>query len=323
MLAPLGEAKRPGSFLDLAVASLRLYPSWLESLTEESGHDIRLSSGGTLRVALNEAESHAHLELLEWQRATGLPVDRLDRVAAHELEPHLSPDVQSALHSPEERQVDPERLLSALTAAIAHWGVTVIEETPVTGFEVERERVVSVKTPRGDHSCGSVVIATGAWSEEVGKLLRISVPVAPIRGQVVALKCGETMLRHAIYSTGGYLVPRGERVIVGATQEVAGFAAIPTADGVQYLLGVASSRVPGLKGAEFESAWAGLRPGTPDDLPILGRVESLPNVHLATGHFRNGILLAPVTGTLVGDSVLDRGGPPVASAFSPERFRPS
>src|SRR5262249_39061471 len=149
-------------------------------------------------------------------------------------------------------------------------------------------------------ACEHLVVAGGAWSREIGKMLSADLPIRPVKGQIVSLRQMPPPIHHTIYSHHGYLVPRGDgRIIVGATAEEAGFDTRPTVGGIRTLCDSAVNLVPALENAPFDSVWAGLRPAAPDGLPVLGLLPGWTNVHAATGHFRNGILLAPITGEII------------------------
>jgi glycine oxidase len=179
-----------------------------------------------------------------------------------------------------------------------------------------------VRVPGGEIEAGQVVIAGGAWSDAIGQMLGTTLPVFPVRGQIVSLgPCLPPPLKHTVYAHCGYLVPKADgRILVGATQENAGFDIRPTCDGIGGLLGIAPKLLPALSAIPVESTWAGLRPGTPDQYPILGRLPNWKNVFAATGHFRNGILLAPITSQIMADMLLRDGVDALASEFAPERF---
>jgi glycine oxidase len=321
MLAPLAEAKKPGAFVELGMASLRRYPDFIEALKEEAGLDPNCGGSGLLRVALDEAGAQALCTASEWQEAAGLRVEQLSSEEVRRLEPELTDKVVAAVLSRDEQQFDPVVLTNALAIACRHRGVDVREGCAVTGLKYDGSFIRAVQTMDGPIPCGKVVVAGGAWSEEIGRHLNVALPVFPVRGQIMALNMEPPTLRHTIYAHHGYLVPRGNgRIIVGATAEEAGFDCRPTAGGMAWLLETARSLVPKLSEASFDSVWAGLRPATPDGLPIIGRLPGYENAYAATGHFRNGILLAPITGALVTDLIL-KGEKRDLQPFLPERFQ--
>jgi len=322
MLAPLAEAPRPGPFVELGLASLKKYPEFIDRLKEEAGLDPSCGGSGLLRVALDEEGAAAICTASEWQEAAGFRVERLTSSEARTVEPELTETVVAAVLSQDEQQFDPRVLTKALAVACERRGVEIVEDTPVIGFEREDDHVRAVVTSEQSILCGNVVIAGGAWSEEIGRQLGAALPVFPVRGQIMALRADPPPIRHTIYAHHGYLVPRGDgRIIVGATAENAGFDSRATAFGLSWLLETAQRLVPRLSGATFDSVWAGLRPATSDGLPILGRLPGLENGYAATGHFRNGILLAPITGELIANLILQNEHPDLLRHFKAERFQ--
>jgi glycine oxidase len=321
MLAPLAEANRPGPFLELGLASLRLYPEFIAALSEETGMNAECISPGLLRVAVNAEEAEEFCTPV-WQRAVGLEVKILDGDAARALEPALGPAVVAACLSPEEKQYDPRLLVRMLALACTKLGVTIAECTPVTGFETAGGRVTAVRSPAQVFGADQVVIAGGAWADQVVGWLGATLPVYPVRGQILALRCVPSPVAYTIYAHGGYIVPRANgEVLVGATAEhEAGFDMRPTAGGMASLLNKALELVPALAEMPFDRVWAGPRPGCRDNLPILGALPGWSNVTLAAGHFRNGVLLAPITGQIVANCVTGGVPHPLLAAFSAERF---
>jgi glycine oxidase len=319
MLAPLAEAREAGPFLMLALAGLEAHSPWLERLRVETGMDVGPHGPGMLRLAaVGEAETLR--ASFEWQQNQGLPLEWLDAAAARQLEPALAP-CDGALFSPQERHVQPPLVVQALARSVVAKGGRVTEGTTVRGFVTGRARVQAVLTREGEVPCGEVVIAGGAWTTSIAAELGASLGVVPIRGQILALAPHPLPICHTVYTRAGYLVPKPDgRLIVGATEDQAGFTARPTAAGVERLLNVAVRLAPDLAAAPFHSAWAGLRPATSDRLPLLGPLPDWQNVALATGHFRNGVLLAPLTGALLAEWVLYRRVPALMAPFMPARL---
>jgi glycine oxidase len=320
MLAPLAEARSPGPFLTLALAGLEAHAPWLERLRAETDLALGPHGPGMLRVAA-EDEVEALSAAFAWQRAQGLPLAWLEWNQVRELEPALAPCAGAVL-SPREQHVQPPLIVRALARTLTAGGAVLREGLPVTGFVVSRGRVEAVRTDDGEQPCAEVVIAGGAWTPSIAAELGAEVVVGPVRGQILALAPEPMGIRHTVYTHTGYLVPKPDgRLIVGATEDRAGFDARPTAAGVSRLLDAAVRLAPGLASAPFASAWAGLRPATPDRLPLLGPLPGWENVTLATGHFRNGVLLAPLTGLLIADWVLAHQLAPLMQPFLPQRVR--
>jgi glycine oxidase len=320
MLAPLAEDAGPGPFLDLALASLARFGPLAEDLRATTGVDIELLTPGLLRVALDDAEAAAYQAGLGWQRACGLPVRWLDAEALRALVPAISPAARGAVHSEAEHQVNPARVVEGLARAAAATGrATFLEGVAARGLLRAGDRVVGVRLSDRDLPAGHVVLAAGAWAAGASDWLGVPLPVEPVRGQMLAVRPapapGVAPLRHTLYARCGYLVPKADGTIyIGATVERVGFDRRVTAAGLARLLGVLPALAPGLGEATFVRAWAGLRPGTPDHWPLLGPVPGLAGVTLATGHYRNGILLAPITGELIAQAAL---GQPTALPLAP------
>lgn len=320
MLAPLAEAQRGGPLVGPGLDSLRRYPGFVSELSEATGVAVELSAAGMLRVAADPAEEEALAAAYAWQKSAGLPSDWLDGEAARSLEPGLSEGVRAAVLSPAEKHVEPGALLAALTEACRRRGVRIVAAR-ATGFKSRGRRVVAVETEAGSSSCAVVAVAAGAWSGILARRLGVELPIFPVRGQMLALRRRPPVLRHAIYSRAGYLVPRAEgRVVVGATVEAVGFDPATTTAGEAGLRACARGLVPALGALPVEGLWAGLRPASGDGLPIIGSLPGWENAFLSTGHFRNGILLAPYSADLLSRTILEGVREPSLEPFSAERW---
>lgn len=322
MLTPLAESPRPGPFTDLALAALREYRAVAAEIREASGVDIEYAASGVLRVALNEEQELAARTTLEWQRELGLEVAWLDAEALREREAAITPEARGALLSLEEGHVHAHRLTTALAIAAHHRGAQVRQGTPVIGLLTEGHRVTGVRTPSGDVHAGQVVLAAGPWTGELTAGLGFPLPIRPVKGQLLALAALTAPIRHIVYCSGtGYLVPKADgTILVGATQEEAGFDKRVTVRGVRWLLDGAEQLVPGLGNAEVRELRAGLRPGSPDGAPALGPLPGWEGLTVASGHFRNGILLGPITGRLMAQLVATGQPERDLSPFDPGRF---
>lgn len=320
MLAPVAEAKQPGPFLDLVVASLRDYPAAVREVEEASGLSSGYNQRSILRVAFTPEDEAKFQNALPMYDLAGLAYQRLDGDEARREEPALGPGVLSAILSPEEGQVLPRQLVLAYRYAAELLGARVMEDTEALDLVAEEGRVSGVRTLGGVVSAGAVVVANGAWAIRFERALHQSIPVFPVRGQIVALRSLPVPVKHVLYSYIGYAVPWPDgRLICGATQEEAGYVAHTTVDGVMQVLEGARQLVPGARMAEIESTWAGLRPGSPDTMPLLGPAEGWENVWLATGHFRNGILLGPYTARHLAASIREGRLVSQLAAFHPGR----
>jgi glycine oxidase len=323
MLAPVSEAAfGERDLLALNLASAQRWPGWADGLGGAGRREC-----GTLLVARDRDQAEALDRELEFRHDCGLRAERRLPSAARRLEPALAPTVRLALEIPDDHVADPAPLTAALVRAIGAGGGEVRADAEVAEVEVEGGRIAGVRLTGGERVAAShVVIAAGCRS---GGLAGIApdaqVPVRPVKGQLIELRdpSGPGLVERVVRSEEMYLVPRGDgRYVLGATVEERGFDTTVTAGAVHDLLREAAEVVPGILELEVTATRAGLRPGTPDNAPALGPglVEGL---HWATGHFRHGILLAPITGEAVVAGVLGEPPPAEAAPFSPLRFAPA
>ena len=322
ILAPLAEFRRPDTLVNFGLASLRLYPSWVQRLREEVPDiDVEFALDGVLRVAFDEEELAGLRAGLRYRGEMGLELVELDRALMREVEPRLAPDVAGGLLCPQEGQVSNQLFTLSLSRAAQRRGARVVEGCPVLGFRTRDGRVAAVRTPQGEFACDHLVLATGPWTRPLAGKLGVEVPTRPVRGQMLALGRMVTPIRHVIWGPRGYLVPRANGLVfAGATVEEVGYRIRTTKRGLTQVRQAAFELVPQLRHAREHFSWAGLRPGSPDGLPILGPLPGWANVTVATGHFRSGILLAPITGELIAEAIVDARPPEALAPFSPARF---
>jgi glycine oxidase len=337
MLAPQVEANSADEFFTLASASRDLYPNFARELFEESGVDIELDRTGTLYLAFTEADEEECERRFGWQTRAGLQVERLTAREVRALEPQVSASVLSALRFPLDGQVENRRLTSALVKACENSGVRISTGTEVISIKIERRQgAVAVETSRGEtRAAMAVVVAGGAWSSLIpcrevnSRQLQQNgsdapAPrIEPVRGQMLCF-APAALVRHVVYSPRGYIVPRRDgRLLAGTTTEHAGFDKSLTDAGRRSIMTYAREIAPAAAQLTLTDAWAGLRPHGGDDWPVIGACGGeVPNLFYATGHYRNGILLAPLTGALIAEMVLQRGVvPALLKPFSLERFR--
>jgi glycine oxidase len=318
MLAPFSEELPDPAMLAFCRDALAAYPAFVDELHERSGVDARFRRAGTVHVALDEAQLAALAALAPRYRANGGEVSVLDRAATHEREPLLARDLAGALLVANEAQVDNRRLGRALVAACERLGVR-FERVDGVALEADARRVRGLRTARGFASVPVVVNAAGAWAGVLeGVPAAAQVPVRPVAGEMLALAVPPGALRALVWLGHRYLVPRDDgRLLVGATVEERGFDARVTAGGVRDLLTAALAAAPALASFAVVETWAGLRPGSHDGRPYLGRT-ALEGYLLATGHYRNGILLAPATGRALASLIVD-GEASELAPFAPTR----
>jgi glycine oxidase len=318
MLLPQVEADAQDDFFTLACRSRDLYSAFAAALREETGIDIELDTTGTLYLALNEHDQNEIEKRYDWQTRAGLSVELLSAAVARDLEPCISDSTLVALLFPNDIQVENRRLLSALVNSVNKPGVTIVTETNVESLIIEGERLTGVQTSRGTVSCAAAVIAAGTWS---GFITHSSLSIEPVRGQMLCLESKPQLTRHVIYSPRGYLVPRRDgRLLAGSTSERAGFAKCVTAGGMSSILQNAHEISPAISNLPVVDTWAGLRPCSADGLPVLGPCGEIDGLFYATGHYRNGILLAPLTGELISEAIVEGVTSPLSAPFSPDRF---
>ncbi len=305
MLAPQLEDEGPGPFFDLCLQSRQMYPAFVAEIERLSGMNVEYVRCGALRVARDEAEAAAIEKSAAWQRALGLRAEVLSTKEAVQLEPLLSPKIRCAVHLPDEHQLENRRLVRALAIAAAHAGAAfrtgsvariTVRAGAAAGVEIDGELL---------HS-DSVVVAAGAWSSLIEGGIQRADAVKPMRGQIVQLDAGRPLLGKSVVGSAGYLVQRGDgRMLLGSTYELVGFNKQNTAAGTAAILDAAIELCPAISQLPIVDSWSGLRPYTDDHWPILG-AGPVPRMFLATGHLRNGILLAPITAQLIAQTVLQQ-----------------
>jgi glycine oxidase len=322
MLAPVTEVhygEEP--LLALNLESSRRYPEFVEGLEEASGIATGYRRCGTLMVALDADENRALDELYRFQTGLGLEVQRLTGRETRAEEPGLAPGVRGGVLVPGDHQVDNRALLEALRVACERAGVAIATDH-VKGIEVAGDRVQAVTTAsEGAVPCGTVVLAAGSWSGSIEGLPPDAVPrVRPVKGQLLHLKGPGPLATRNLRGVDAYLVSRPDgRLVVGATVEERGWDTSVTAGAVFELLRAAYELLPGTAELELTETVAGLRPGSPDNAPLIGP-GAVEGLLLATGHYRNGVLLLPVTADAIASCVTGEGVPSWAGPFLPARF---
>jgi len=321
MLAPQGELSE-GDFLRLCLESNRLYPEFRAAIEAETGVCCYHREAATLAVALTDEDEAEYCHTYRQQRDAGLEVEWISGAQACELEPALSERVRGAMVLPGDRHIENRLLVPALEQACRRLGVEIVSGAQVNGVLVDGQRVVGVEGVLGAWHGDIIINAAGAWAASVGvpdEALRP--PVFPVRGEMLAITLPHPdFLSRVVRSPRSYLVPRHDgRLFVGATMETAGFDKRNTVGGINTLLNGALELFPELEHGVVHEIWAGLRPGSADNHPILG-ATSLPGYFLATGLFRNGLLLAPVVAQTMAELVTTSRTPDIIAPYSIERF---
>jgi glycine oxidase len=325
MLAACAEAE-PGeeALVVLGRESQARWPAFAAELLELSGVDVELRPEGTLLIALTADDQARLTHQLVFQQRLGLPLQWISAAETRRREPHLAGKLAGAVFSPKDTQVDNRKLVTALRLAAEAAGASITEHRAVSAISSRGGRVDGVVLGDGTKVRADVVVlAAGAWArsiEGIGRELRP--PVRPIKGQMLALRMNPTapLLSHVVWAPSAYLVPRRDgRLLVGATVEEKGYDAALTAGGVLTLLEAAWRTVPAIEELPIDEMWVGHRPGSRDDAPILGACP-LDGLIYATGHHRNGILLAPITADTIARLALDGVADAAIRPFGIERF---
>jgi glycine oxidase len=325
MLAPQVEAPFDDPFFELTLKGRAEHAPLAANLLEDVGLDVEYRATGIVRVARDEAERTELRRRQSWQSARGLRATWLEPGELGEIEPLLGGVVGRMLAGgvwlPDEGQVRGSRLVQALAAASVKRGARIHEGSWATALVVAGDRITGVRTPTGTLSAPTVVLAAGVWSPDLTRELGLRLPVVPVKGQIITLRALNRPLQHVIWSGECYLVPKvGGEVILGATVEEGNYDRRPTLAGIGALSEAALEFLPWAGGLVVEGIWAGLRPAAPDRFPIVGRAPGFSNLILATAHFRNGILLGPLTGRWISQLILEGIAAPELAPFGVERF---
>ncbi|TXL71315.1 glycine oxidase ThiO [Vineibacter terrae] len=325
MLAACVEAEpREGSLLALGRASQALWPAFAAELEQATEIAIGLRCEGTIVAAFNDDDRARLQHHLAFQQSLGLPVTWLPAADVRRREPHLASTLVGALWSPEDHQVDNRRLAAALRAAACAAGATLHEHAPVERIAHDGKRTHGVMVAGTLQRADIVILAAGAWSRDVPLAPPVArLPVRPVKGQMLALRMDPAapILRHVLRVPDTYLVPRHDgRLIVGATVEERGFDGDITAGGLLSLLDAAWRALPAIEELPVDETWVGFRPGSRDDTPILGP-GPMDGLIYATGHYRNGILLTPITARVIADLVLHGAIDPLIGSLGAARFQ--
>jgi glycine oxidase len=316
LLSPQIDAHVSDPLFELGIAGREYWREQAPGLRESTGVDVDLWEGGILEVAVGERDVNRLKEMVAWQRQHGHRCEWLDAEEVRREWPWLGV-VAGGLHAPHDGSVDPVRAVEALRADAARLGVELVTET-VTGLTRTSGRVTGVQG-RERHAAGRVVVAAGAWSGRLGNLPR-PLSVEPVRGQIAAYPWPAGAQPGIVLGHGAYLLHRRGEALAGSTLEHAGFDASVTEEGLASIHERAEQLVPSLAHARRTRAWAGLRPGTPDGLPIIGREPNLEGLWYATGHGRHGVLLAGITGVIITHLMAGEATFEEVSALKPERF---
>ena len=324
MLSPAPDCPAAIPLVPLARASLGLYPGFIDAVEESSEINTGYRTGGALEVLFHGDAERELSTLVALHHGLGLACEPLRLEEAQEMEPALGRDARAVVFLPDEASVKPRSLNAALLDASSMAGAELRPATNVVSLMKDKKRCAGVKTAAGEtFSAGHVVVAAGCWTSQLPEVAAYA-PTRPVRGQMVALRHAGVPLRRVLRSERGYIVPRDhetpQNLVAGSTIENAGYEKAVTSGGLEGILGAVNELAPSLAGAEILDTWSGLRPGTPDQLPILGPTD-LEGLLIATGHYRNGILLAPITAKLITEWITEGRTILNCEDFSPLRFQ--
>jgi glycine oxidase len=327
MLSPAPHVREDAPLTPLGNESLRLFPEFVERIEEASGLTTDFARNGSLEIFFGEYGESERDRVINENRRLEIPCEPISLGSARELEPLLGPSARAAMWLPEEASVDPRLLTEALLVALRRRGIEIRSNFPVTDLLIEDNYCRGVVAGSEKIAATHVIVAAGAFcgniaqrNAEGSEILARYACTHPVRGQMLALQPAGFKLRKILRSKRGYMVPRRDsKIVAGSTLEHVGFEKQVTPEGVSQILECATELAPELAGAEVVETWAGLRPGSPDGLPILGPTD-IEGLLIATGHYRNGILLAPVTAKLIREWITQGKTTFDADRFSPIRF---
>jgi glycine oxidase len=322
MLGAQSEFFEESPLIPLAIKSRDMAPKLAEELKELTGIDIGLVQKGMLKVAVTEEEAAALRCHYEFWQYTDYPVRWLSMDEAAEIEPNVSRDLAGAMYIPSDGQVSASDFAVAFANASIAYGAKWHEYTEVIDLQ-RADYSYMIHTNHGTIAADVVVIAAGAWSSRVLAKTGISLPMYPVKGECLLVKTEKPLIQSTVFAKNGcYIVPkRGNRLLIGATSTPHTFDRKVSIHGIMSLLERAHHLLPEMKNAEWEKAWSGIRPQTSDGLPYIGEHPRHPHIWVATGHYRNGILLSPITGVLLADLIEGKGSEVDLAPFSLTRHQ--
>ncbi len=309
-----------GPLLPFKLRSMEMFETLCVEMEDETGIDSGFRKTGGIDLLLTQEEIDGVGEFIEWQTANGIEAERLEDEDIRELESNLSANIEHGIFFPRFTQVRTPWYTKALLASALRSGAHLETHTEVLDFLLEGDRVIGVKTDREECFAGTTILAGGPWSSSLAKLLGREIPGVPVKGQIILLNDRTRPVRHIVHYGKTYLTPRDEgRIVVGSTEEWVGFQRRNTVDGISTLLQSAKTFFPCLNRSSVEDIWHGFRPLTVDGLPYIGGIEGLGGFLCATGHYRSGIILSPITARVVTDLLMGREPSFDIAPFSPNR----
>ncbi|NIK76920.1 glycine oxidase [Paenibacillus castaneae] len=325
MLAPFSEnTEQPDDFFQLCLRSLRSYPSWIAAVEELSGLQTEWIQSGSINVFMHEADVLPIHSRLHWQNEWGAEAQLIDAAQLRGLEPQLAASAVSGIFLPHESHVYAPKLVAALETACRRLGVVLLDHAgEIDDVVVHTGGGVTIRARSLESAIHAdrLVVCAGAWAGAYERWFGLSIPIHPIRGQICSFEHHTNEINHMVFSSQAYWVgKKNNRLICGASEDVAGFETSVTERGIGRLIRSSNQLFPFLENKQTAHRWAGLRPATRDGQPLLGQLHSVPSVIIAAGHYRNGILLSPVTAAIVADLLEGKANDFNINAFSPSRF---
>lgn len=301
ILCPIHPWLYPDAFSELINASLEMYPAFQHDIEKASGISIQRIKSGLMIPFFDDDRINHWQAAIDWSKRFGWELEQLSSIETLKREPTLSPNISRSLHWPGVGQLRNPRLLQAVQKRMTQLGVELVEDAEVTGLLRSDDAASGVLCADGrSFNADQVLLAGGSWSGELAETMGFELPVKPVKGQIVLLKGKPGLMKAIVKHDDAYFVPRVDgRVLVGASMEFVGFEPGTTDEVVNNLLDSMHRIAPGLADCEIEQQWMGFRPGSPDGMPYLGPVPSIPGLWVASGHYRNGVALAPITAELM------------------------
>ncbi|MCP3740117.1 glycine oxidase ThiO [Rossellomorea sp. BNER] len=297
MLGAQTELEKDSPLFRLARKSRAMFPKLSEELKELSGIDIELVQNGMIKIAETDEEMSLLKSLVPLQQKLGEVTEWVPTDELHAQEPALSEHIKGAMYIPNDGNVSAPSLSKAFALSAVALGTDIQEYTEVYDFIKEKDRVVGVQTLAGSIYADETIVAGGAWSEQLLKQADTQLNTYPVKGECFSVRVKASPITRTVFANGCYIVPKlGGRLVIGATERANTFDETVSLNGVSRLMERATKIIPELENAQWEKAWAGIRPQTGDGLPYLGRHPKWDGLSIATGHYRNGILLSPITG---------------------------
>lgn len=304
MIGAQSEFEQDSPLFRLARKSREMFPELAERLQELSGINIEYVKNGILKLAVTHEDVVAYQSIISTQQKLGEKVEWMTRSELKLNEPALSNTIKGAMYIPSDGNVSAFNFSTALAHSAVTLGATILEDTKVVDFIRDKNKVIGVKTEKGAFYAEETIVAGGAWSEQLTNQTGISLHTYPVKGECFSVTTQSSLIKRTIYTKNCYIVPKaGNRLLIGATEKADTFDETVSLKGLSELMDAAMEIIPALENTQWEKAWAGIRPQTRDELPYLGRHPLLQGLSIATGHYRNGILLAPITGKLMAELI--------------------